>query len=253
MLARQRHREILTRLADIGAVRVAELADSLGVTEETIRRDLDKLGGEGKLVRTHGGALPIRQQSQDLPFSVRSSAHHAEKESIARFALRHISAHDVIALDASSTVHELARVLPDMPLTVVTNALPATAVLMTRSNIRVFSTGGFLDTPSRSWVGSFAEQSLERVNINKLFLSSKGLDLARGLSEVDDAQARVKRRMMDLAEEKYLLIDHSKFGARSAVYLSQVNDVDVLLTDSGADTALLEEIRRVGVRIETVG
>jgi DeoR family L-fucose operon activator len=251
MLARQRQAEILARVNAAGAVRVADLARDLRVAEETIRRDLDRLDREGKVVRTHGGALPARDVSHDLPFEARSSAHRDEKVSIARHALQHVSQQDVIALDASSTVHELARILPDMPITVVTNALPATAILLARPRIRVLSTGGFLDTRSRSWLGSFAEHALDRVNINKLFMSAKGVDLTRGLSEVDDAQARVKRRMMDLAEQVFLLVDHSKFGERAAVHQADLGEVDVLITDGAIDAAVAEDLRRLGLTVET--
>jgi len=250
MLQRQRHREILARLNAAGGVRVAELAKSLGVTEETIRRDLEKLGRAGRLIRTHGGAVPVVGMSHDLPFHVRSTAYHEEKQRIARRALQHVSEGDVIALDASSTVYELARIMPDIPLTVVTNALPVTAALMMRSQLRVLSTGGMLDTPTRSWVGSFAERALERVNIHKLFLSSKGIDPERGLSEIHDAQARVKRWMMDRAQKTVLLIDHSKLGARSVVSVAAATEVDVVITDASAAPEFLEGLRGMDIEVE---
>lgn len=251
MLAQQRHREILARLQHVGGVRVSELAEAFGVAEETIRRDLEKLDANGKLIRTHGGAVPIVDVSQDLPFNIRRSEHHDLKEIIAPYAAHLVSEGDVIALDASSTVHELARTLPDIPLTVVTNSLPVTATLMAHEHVRVLSTGGVLDRPSRSWVGSFAEDALARVNIQKLFLSSKGIDIERGLSEVDDAQARVKRRMIDLAEEVYLLVDHSKLGKRAAVFLANVDEVDRIIVDADVDPVGLEQLRTVGIAVET--
>ncbi len=253
MLAQQRQAGILSQLSETGAVRVAELAQRFGVADETIRRDLEKLDRAGQLVRTHGGAVAAELLSRDSPFAVRRAAHHAEKGTIARLAMGYVQEGDVIALDASSTAHELATALSDVPLTVVTNSLPATALLMTRDNIRVLSTGGFLDPGSRSWVGSLAEQAFDRVNINKLFLSSKGVDLHRGLSEVDDAQARVKRRMLDVAQAVYLLVDSSKFGVRSAVHLGELSEVDALLTDANASAEVLAGLRGAGVRVEQAG
>jgi DeoR family transcriptional regulator, L-fucose operon activator len=250
MLADQRQREILDRLHDAGGVRVADLARALEVTEETVRRDLRRLGQTGKLVRTHGGAVPVEDRSRNLPFDVRQTAHLAEKQAIARHALRYVRENDVLGLDASSTACEVARALPDMPLTVVTNSLPATAVLCGRANVRVVSTGGMLDVPSRSWTGSLAEHALDRINITKLFLSAKGVDLARGLSEVDDHQARVKRRLMDMAETIYLLVDHSKFGVKSVVFLAELTEVDVVVTDGGADAGTLGVLAQAGVMVE---
>jgi DeoR/GlpR family transcriptional regulator of sugar metabolism len=249
MLAEQRHAEILKRV-EAGGARVADLAHDLSVTEETIRRDLEKLGREGRLIRTHGGALPLHETSRDAPFDVRRVAHHEEKVAIARRAVTHVRERDVIALDPSSTVHELTRLIPDIPLTVVTNALIATVRLLNRKNVRVLSTGGLLDQTTCSWVGSFTHRTLEHLNINKLFLSAKGVDLERGLSEVDDAQADVKRRMMALADETYLLVDHSKFRSRSAVLVAGLEEIDVVITDAGVDPQVVQAVQAAGCRVE---
>ncbi len=250
MLAEQRHSEIIRRLSDVGGVRVADLARDLSVTEETIRRDLERLGREGRLLRTHGGAVPVQPISRDLPFDVRRTAHHEEKVAIARHAVACIGEGDVIALDPSSTVHELTKVIPDIPLTVVTNSLIATVRLLNRKHVHVLSTGGILEQTTCAWVGSFAERTLERLNINKLFLSSKGVDLARGLSEVDDAQAAIKRRMLELADEAYLLVDHSKFHQRSAVLVAELREIDVVITDAAVDAGVVQALQSVGCRVE---
>jgi DeoR/GlpR family transcriptional regulator of sugar metabolism len=251
VLAEQRHLEILKRLQLGGAVRVRDLAQVLDVTDETIRRDLEKLGRAGRLIRTHGGAMPLPEGSRDVPYTVRRSRNHEAKVAIAAVAVGHIKPGDVIALDASSTVHELTRLIPDQPLTVVTNSLLASVRLLNCPQVRVLATGGLLDPTTCSWTGSVAEQALERVNIEKLFFSSKGLDLERGLSEADDSQARLKRQMLDLAAKRYLLLDHSKLNARSIVLLADISRVDVLITDAAADPQILEEIAQHGIRIET--
>jgi len=251
VLAHQRQAEILKRLTDSGGARVAVLARDLRVTEETIRRDLDKLEQAGRLVRTHGGALLVPETSRDLSFETRQTANHEAKVAIARMAVRLVSPGDVIALDASSTVHELALALPDIPLTVVTNSLPATVRLAARTHLRVIATGGTLDRPSGSWVGSLAEHALDRLNIQKVFLSSKGVDFERGLSEVDDAQARVKRRMLDLAAERYLLVDSSKFGVRSVVPLARLDEVHAVLTDAGITPDARARLAALGVALQT--
>lgn len=253
MLAKERQTKILTRLHEAGAARVDELARNFDVAEETIRRDLDKLSREGRLIRTHGGAVPLEDFSHDLPFSTRRTAHLEAKRSIARRALAAIQPGEIVAFDASSTVHQLALLIPEIPLTVVTNSLPASALLLRRHNVRVVSTGGNLDGPSFSWIGSVAEQSLDRLNIQKLFLSTKGVDLNRGLSEADDAQARIKRRMMDVAEKIYLLVDHSKLGGKSVVSLAKVTEVDVVITDESADEQIVRDLKNSGLEVEIAG
>jgi DeoR/GlpR family transcriptional regulator of sugar metabolism len=250
MLAEQRQTEILRELSRAGGVRVTALAQQLRVALETVRRDLERLEREGKLVRTHGGAVPVAAGEGDVPFVVRRTANHEAKVAVARHAIRYLAEGDVIGLDASSTVHELTRLIPDIPLTVVTNSLLAVVRLASRHRVRVIATGGALDPASYSWTGTRAEDGLRDVNIGTLFLSSKGVDLERGLSERDDAQARLKRRMMDRAARRILLVDRSKFGLRSTVSFAPLSDVQLLVTDAATVADGLEIYAAAGPAIE---
>lgn len=240
LLAKERQRVIVSQLREAGSVRVAELARALNVTEETIRRDLEKLDREGKLVRTHGGAMPLDEIGGELPFTVRSIDHLEAKREIARAALQHVEEGDVLALDASSTAYELARILPDVPLTVITNSLAIPICLWKRTQIRIVMSGGSLDAPSLSFVGPLAEEFLRRFHVRKLFFSTKGIDPERGLSVGADEHARIKRCMLDFADTRYLLADHSKFGAKALVYFAGLSDVDQVITDSATEPRWLE-------------
>ncbi len=250
MLAQMRHREILNHLKNSGGTRVAALARAMRVTEETIRRDLQKLEKEGRLVRTHGGALPVLDARYDPPFNERRTARLDAKRRIASSALTHIAENDIIAVDASSTAFELIRRLPDIPLTVITNALPAAAALQDYTRVRVISTGGVLDQRSMSLVGSLAEDALDRFNINKVFLSAKGVDIARGLSESVEEHARIKRRMAEIAERVILLSDHSKFGLRSTIFFADLSAIDLVITDSDTHSEFLEALRERDTPVE---
>lgn len=252
MFAEQRQSLILDRLESEGSVRVAALADQLDVAVETIRRDLERLERQGKLTRTHGGAVP-RPGGQDVPFAERRSANHQAKVAIARRAVAMIEPGDVVGFDASSTVYELVRILSDMSIVAVTNAMPAILRLATHSQMRLFCAGGTLDVPSRSTVGPFAEHILTQLNIQKLFLSSKGVHLTRGMSELDEEHARIKRHMVDVAEQVYLLADHSKLGKRAAVHVADLDKAHTLITDADADPEFLSEVRAQGIRVEVVG
>lgn len=251
MLTVERHREILSRVETSGSATVKGLARDLEVAEETIRRDLEKLSGEGRLIRIRGGALRIEDDRREIPFDIREIVNLEEKRAIAALAVRHLAEGDVIALDASSTARELARVIPDIPLTIVTNSIAVTTTLMDRSRVRVVSTGGMLDSPSLSYIGSPAEEALERFNIKKLFLSCKGFDLSRGLSVATDEHARIKRLMMELAERTFLLIDNSKFGVKAVEFFASTTDVDVVITDSGTDPGMIEKLKKMGIVVET--
>lgn len=253
MLAQERQREILNRVLSGSGVRVASLARELSVTEETIRRDLERLDQEGKLIRIHGGALPPEKDRRDLPFGVRETVNLAEKRSIAAHAIRHMEEGDVIALDASSTARELARLIPDFPLTVITNSIAVVSALVDRVRVRVISTGGVLDAPSLSYIGPLAEQALARFHIQKLFLSCQGIDLERGLSVTADEHAGIKRRMIELAERTYLLVDHSKVGVRAVEFFAPIADVDMLITDGDADPEFRQALQEHGIRVEIAG
>lgn len=251
MLAAERQRQILNRVLQGGSVRVVNLAKEFSVTEETIRRDLERLGAGGQLIRTHGGAVPVASDRSDLPFGIRENVHLEQKRAIARAAAKHVNEGDVIALDASSTAYELARALPEYSLTVVTNSLSVATVLADRTGVRVIGTGGVLDTPSLSFVGSLAEESLGRFHIRKLFFSCQGLDVENGLTVTEDDHARIKRRMLDLADSAYLLVDSSKFGVKALQFFARVTETDVLITDPGAPQEAIQKIREGGVRVET--
>ena len=249
-LARQRRDEILSELEDRGAVRVATLAKRFEVAEETIRRDLDMLSQEGRVVRTHGGALSIRNQRFDLPAAIRRNNFAAEKRRIAYLALSHIEENDVLAFDASTTVLELACILPDMPLTVITQGIEAARLLGDRSQIQVVCTGGELDSQSTCLLGPIAEENISRFNINKAFFSCKGLDLERGLSEASVAHASMKKVLMQQPDQTFLLVDHSKFGVRSMAYSSSVFEINNLITDEATDPSFIEALQQGGVETE---
>jgi len=250
MLAKERHRVILSKVQDAGSVRVAALAKELSVTEETIRRDLERLDSEGKLQRIHGGAVTIEHDRRELPLGIRETVRIHEKRAIADACIRHIAEGDVIALDASSTAGELARAIPDIPLTVVTNSVSVATTLADRSRVRVVSTGGILDSPSLSYIGPIAEHILERFHIRKLFFSCKGIDLERGLSVTADEHAGIKRRMLDLCDAAYLLVDGSKFGVKAVEFFGSVQELDVVITDKTADPVQIEKLRAMGIIVE---
>ncbi len=251
-LARERRLEILATLQEQGSVRVARLAARFDVAEETIRRDLDKLSQAGHLARTHGGALSIRSDRVDLPLTVRKNSRAPEKQSIARQALEHICENDVIALDGSTSVLELACLLPDIPLTVITYSLDAARMLLDRPQIQVISTGGELDTKSVCLLGPIAEANLRLFSINKVFFSCKGIDVERGYSEASTAHASIKELLMQSADQSFLLADHSKFGVRSMTYSGDLSAVDVVITDEQTDRSFLQALQAADVATEVV-
>ena len=250
VLAPERHRRILQLVTAQTSVRTAEVARALNVTEETVRRDFEKLELDGQLTRTHGGALRGEPGRRDLPFTSRESMNVAEKRLIAHRALGSIQSGDTILLDASSTALELARLLPDQPLTVLTNALKVAIELVDRQEMQVVMIGGTVNSRSLSAGGPLVDSALDFYNIEKAFISCRGVDPQRGLSESNDEHARLKRRIIALAERTFLLADHTKLPLRSNFFFAGLGEIDVLITDSAPAAELAAQLASAGVELQ---
>ena len=243
MLALQRHREILDALDAEGSVRVAVLAKQLEVTEETIRRDLERLEADGKLVRSHGGAVRQENDHRDIPFLQRNITRIKEKTAIARRALQEVSETDVIALDASTSAYQMARLLPDTPIHIVTNSLPIITELEKREHIQVIATGGLIDHNTQSLTGPLVDRALDTYHINQFFFSCRGIDFERGLSEAWEENARYKQKLLSLADRSCLLADSSKLDVRSKIFFARVDEVDAIFTDAGMNEEQLSQLQ----------
>lgn len=253
MLAAERWQKIVQLVNERGSIRVSELSRLCDVTEETIRRDLDKLESEGKLMRSHGGAVSIKEQQAETPFFERKTTNAEEKRRIAREAVRHIAENDRIILDASSTAWYMARHLPNMPLVVLTNSIKVAMELSAKDKIRVISTGGQLSPRSLSYVGPLAERSLDQYHVDKAFLSCQGLHPRRGISESNEWQALVKRKMIEIADAVYLLADFSKFGQQAFAHVADWRDIDQVITDGRTDEAQVRALEELEVKVTRAG
>jgi DeoR family L-fucose operon activator len=249
MLAIDRQRRILELLNGTGSLRTIETAADLGVTDETVRKDFEILETRGELIRTHGGASRPERIREELPFTERQGVRREEKMAIARLAASRIQANETIFLDASSTVLTLTEFLPDLPLTILTNALNVFTALSDRPNLDLICTGGLFDPKSCSFIGLTAEKSLQRYNIHRMFFSGNGLHLERGVSESNARQAAFKERVIANAEDVVFLADHSKLGQKAAFFFAEIADLSCLVTDKAADPAFIEQLQDHGVEV----
>jgi DeoR family transcriptional regulator, fructose operon transcriptional repressor len=229
----QRRQAVVRALRSAGRVDVAELAAQLGVTNETVRKDLIELERQGQLRRVHGGAVPIEHLSFEPDVSARTEFAE-EKQRIAQAAFVHLPAEGSVLLDAGSTTSRLADILPtDRALTVFTNALPIALRLLNRPNLTVHTLGGRLRGPTSAEVGSWADRALRDLNVDVAFLGTNGISLDRGLTTPDFAEAATKRLMLSSTRRRILLADHSKVGRVSLCKHGELRDIDLLITDSG--------------------
>jgi len=243
MLAAERCEKIVQLVDERGSIRVSELSEIFKVTEETIRRDLDKLEQAGRLIRSHGGAISVQDSTSETPFKQREVTNVEEKKEIAREAVSHVRPRDRIILDASTTAWYMASMLPDIPLTVLTNSIKVAIELASKEKVEVVSTGGILAPRSLSYVGPLAERCLEQYHVNKAFISCKGVHLERGATESNELQGRLKQRMIGIADEVFLLADYSKFGVNEFTLVAPGNAFHTVITDHKTERKFLDEWR----------
>jgi DeoR family fructose operon transcriptional repressor len=231
------------------AVRLEELSAALGVSQATVRRDLNALAAAGRLRRVHGGAVATDQRLDEPGFDVKAGAAAEEKARIAARAVDLLSPTDTVYLDSGSTVLGVARLLHGWGrLTVVTNSLPVATELVGRGP-RLIIVGGEVRATSRAIVGPLTRLLLESLHVDRAVMGTFALSLEDGLSTTDPAEAYTKQLVMDRAQEVILLADSTKAGTRSFVRAGRLEDVDVLVTDTGLDDRAARAISRRGVRV----
>ncbi|PJI94769.1 DeoR/GlpR family DNA-binding transcription regulator [Luteimicrobium subarcticum] len=242
MLATVRHDRILTALRATGAVRIADLAADLDVSEMTVRRDLAELAERGLVRKVHGGAVaPDAPRPGDEPaFAAKSDLMAAEKAGIARAAACLVEPGASVAISAGTTTHALAHELvrrTDLrPLTVVTNSLPVADTLYRADGVTTVLTGGER-TPSDALVGPLAEAALADLRVDVAFLGAHGVSVDHGLTTPNLAEASTDRALRAAAAATVVLADHSKWQVTGLARWARLDDVDVLVTDDGLEPA----------------
>ena len=246
-----RKRTILELLAERGFVETRELARALGISELTVRRDLDALEKQGVLRRVRGGAVSAGYS--ELPFYDRADQCAEEKTHIAEKAASYICDGDCVLLEAGTTVSAmLPMVLKKRNLKVVTHAINIAAALLRCPDIQVTVIGGSVRSLSWATVGPMAEEAVRELHFEKLFLSCDGITVENGLTAYDESEARLNHRMIERAAECYLLADHNKFGRNALHRIVPLHQVHVIITDSGTAPEMLKSIRAQGGEVVVV-
>ncbi|MDP4118890.1 MAG: DeoR/GlpR family DNA-binding transcription regulator [Bacillota bacterium] len=250
MFALERQKQIAAILEKEGAVWVSRLSTQLGVTEETIRRDLEKLEKQELLVRTHGGAVPIDESTYELSLETRKHTNVDIKEKLAQEAVKYIVPGDIIFLDASTTTFYMAKELKTMSnVTIITNSMRVVNELSSQENLKVIAIGGIMSS-NQSFVGSLAETIVENNYFaGKMFFSSKGVDLDVGILEGNEQECGIKKKMIESCRLKYYLCDKSKIGRVGFIKLSHLDKIDYFLTEAELDTEWKEKFAEMKVDI----
>ncbi|GMA32956.1 DeoR/GlpR family DNA-binding transcription regulator [Litorihabitans aurantiacus] len=256
----------LSRLVDYivehGSVHVDDVVATFDISPATARRDLDALAEQQLVSRTRGGAVS-NSTSGDTPLRYRTVRHGGAKRAIASAVAAMVTPGEVIAFNGGTTTTAAAfevgirtaadPAFHDVTTTVVTNAVNIANDLVVRPALRIVVTGGVARPRSYELVGPLASLKLPDITIDTLFLGAHALDVERGYFTHHDGEAAINAELVRLARRTVAVVDSSKLGATAFARICGVDDVDVLLTDAGADPGSLDRVREHGVDVVTVG
>jgi DeoR/GlpR family transcriptional regulator of sugar metabolism len=253
LLAIERRMHIVKVVNEYKTATVAEIAESVGASPATVRRDLALLDNQGLIIRTRGGATATSYSSQGMlrrsvpAYEQRLNEYVAEKKSIGQCAAEYIHDGETIMLDASSTNHYVLPYLTrKQDLTVITNSLYISKELMALAEINpgltVICSGGTLFMRSHSFIGMIAEQALSQFYVDKAFIGLRGISLQHGLTSPFPEEIPVKRQMIKCAQQVFILADHTKFNLTLASLIAPLNIVHTLITDSGVSPEIVRQM-----------
>ncbi len=253
MFAVERQKRILETLRTDGSVWVSKLSQELGVTEETVRRDLEKLEKQEALVRTHGGAIPVDESNREMSLEKRKYLNTEAKERLAKEAAKYVVPGDTIFLDASTTTFYMARELKNLKdITIVTNSMRIISELAGYQNIRVIGIGGFASA-NQSFVGSLATSYIEEnFFANKVFFSSRGITLNGGILDSNEGECGIKKCMLKNSDSKFYLCDKSKIGRVGFAKLADFSEIDHFITEKPLSSDIATVLEDLKIKISEV-
>jgi DeoR family fructose operon transcriptional repressor len=243
-----RRNRLLELIRQRGFASLPALAQELGVSESTVRRDLDFLEESGVAQRTHGGVFYTGPSPKLAHFDQRQSLNWDKKRQIAVAASRLIEDNDTVLLDGGSTTYELAQLLVGRPLQVVTNSLPVANLFTSSESTDLIFVGGYVHTKTGVSLGPYANQMLAGLNVRRAVLSVAGAS-ERGFYNSNLLLVETERAMMSSADEVIVVADSTKFSHTSLAHLCNLTDIDVLVTDDELDAAWRERLAAADVRI----
>ncbi len=249
MSARDRHQQILAILEERKAADIHFLREVLNVSEPTIRNDLRLLESQGKLQRSHGGALQVPRVAE-TPYDERHRIRLREKRAIGAAAIELIQDGDTVFLDAGSTIMAMAEQLPaNLQFNAVTAGLHIALEASRRPGVSVHVVGGLVRPSLQELIGPKALQSIRDVHAHKVFLSVSGVDADKGLTDNHVFSAEVKRAMVRSSDRVIVLADSSKFGRSFYAPIVPLDQVDTVITDDGLDEMQERRLRAFGVTV----
>lgn len=248
MLAAERRNRILEKLQEEKKVIVSELSGQFNVSEETIRRDLDRLDKEGLAVKSYGGAVLNENIGLDLPFQVRRKKNMKGKQRIGAIIAQLVQDGEHIILDPSTTAVAIVKALQNKQrLTVITNSIEVLVELADKSGWEIISSGGTLRENYLALVGPRAMDGIASFNADKAIISCKGIDMEKGITDANEMFSQVKQSMLGAASFRILAADHTKFDRVAFSKICEVSQIDMVVTDERPSGAWMEYFREKGI------
>ena len=251
MLANDRQEKILEIIERKGSIKTSQLVEVFDVSLETIRRDFEVLEKQGILEKVYGGAILKNRENKTLTYSLREQNNVEEKKEVAKIALKLIKEGDTIALNASTTNLEIAKLIKEnfIKLTVITNSLMIANEIANIQGINLILAGGIYNKSEFAFLGEMTAKAFCNFSVDKVFICVGGVSLKRGLTDNLMDEILVERKMIEIAEKVYILADSSKIETNSLLKLSDLKENMAVVTDSNLSTEIIEEYRNNNIKL----
>lgn len=250
MFAVERRERIIEMLQQQGRVSVTDLSEIFGVSDDTIRLDLKYLEEHRMLLRTHGGALPVKKVSQSTPYGQRLNIEAEEKIAIAKKAVQLVQPGDTILLEGSTTTRPMADFLPENSgITVVTNSPGIANAVIIREGFTVILLGGKLDKDAQVAVGPIVIEQIARMRVDKAFFSTSGFLYQRGATSASIEDAFMKKAFVAAAKQRILLVTGAKFGQEGLMLSLPLSDIDTVVCGAGAIDSEVNWLAENGIKV----
>lgn len=248
MQSEERQKRIAEYLQKVEFASLDELAEQVDASVSTVRRDLTLLEAGGTLRRTHGGARLLTPHSDEFAFSARDTHQLTEKEAIAKACADLIRPDQTIIVDAGSTLYHVARHLEVKTPQIITNSLPVANLFAAAHRLEVTVSGGMIYPRLGVLVGPLAVEAFSKMHVDVALMSAGGITL-EGITNSHGLLIEIQRAMIRAAQKVIFCLDHTKLGRKSISFLCELDDIDTIVTDQGAPTDLVCELRNRGIEV----
>mgnify|MGYP003310021994 CR=1 FL=1 len=248
-----RKQRIMQELQEKGTVSITDMAEAIGVSSMTIRRDLKRLSSEGLITLEYGGAVLNSGSLFEYNMAMKEREFSREKKRIAAKCLEYINEGDSIYIDSGTTPAELAKIIGNKRnIIVLSHSLLVANILSKMPNVKFIMCPGIFRERSMAYMGQLTDEFVSHFRIDKFFLSVEGVDVSSGVSVPDYTDGETKRNILLTSDRVILMADSSKFGRKMFYNIAPITELDVVVTDTGIDERYVRELRDHTIRVDVV-